>query len=210
MKKLVDAIRQQAPSSITSSGSRLSFITEAAEAMSSVVDHDLGRPLVGVLAPVHATILRGLPGSLGLILRVLPLGQDAQVTSPAVQGVAVDVVNLKPITGDKLKQKSVQVDLLRVPAADRTAMRVFPIQRPAVAGDGVGIVGINDCVGPNRSIAGAQGDTNRIIGVHHEPPTRGAIPPAASNLRGGFAYSFYHKGLPGDTFPAPSRDKGAW
>lgn len=155
--------------------------------MVTMVHRDIRFPLVQPGAVRHAAIPRG-PALLSReVLHVLVAGNDAKVAAPAVQTVAVDVVNLDAISLRQSEQRAVQVDdLLSLSALQVAAGVPVAVQAPASLVDELSISSVNDGVSHDRAVSSAQGDQDDIIVVHHGY-LRGVAPPAATNSAGVYA-----------------------
>ena len=154
-------------------------------------------PLPDALVPADASIPRR-PKGLRAILSIADLAYGAQVASPAIQAVTVDVVNSDRILSSQSQKPPMQVDGGLFPVEHLAAPSVATgVNRPAQLRCSLGIDGINDGIRANQQALPAalprrsaiQGDTCRpiragIIRVHRVPPVPCATPPAATNSAG--------------------------
>lgn len=181
---LVNGERKQFQASRFSGIRCFLFAIEKPKVRALTIYADLGLPSLMGLAPVDTSISRRCAHATTRVLHVSTVRRHAQIRPPAVQFVPVSMVSFQAITARQSKQLTVQVDVSDLAPDVFTTRRVPLIQRPSPLVDPVGISSINDGVGSNAAISGAERDTHGILGEHRVPPVPVAASPAVTSSAG--------------------------
>ena len=157
------------------------FIGKKTESLLFAVDIQSDSPLSCFLMPRNPPVLRCTTAS-GNILSIHFLRYDAKIFSPVVELIPVNVISFKVITRGKLQDLSVQVENPQLPAPAITFAAygiADPSQEPAPLIDPVGVSDVDQCVGSNAAVTGAERDADSgIIKAHRTLHRSGVVPPA--------------------------------
>ncbi len=195
MGLLIDSVWQQSGAGLSSRFGCFLLARESADPAIPSADRNLRDPLPSRCVPRNATIGRRAAGAAVDILPIPVLRRDAEVSAAAVQAIPVDVIAFESITRDKPEQFPVQPKMVLTAGDDLTSCCVaFAIQVPAPPSCQLGIGGVHDSVGADRSVFGSQRDMYSTLKAHRLPPVGGVTSPAVSAARGHFA-SNYTTGL---------------
>lgn len=167
------------------------FTHERPECDGSAVEVDLGDPLPGPSVQVHASVLRE---SARWHVLGIPRPRDLpEISPPIVEFVPVDVVAAQRVAMLQTEKGAVQVDHTGDAVNDDLASDI-PVghQGPAPLTDVLSVGGIDQCVGSNAAIAGAERDTYGILGLHHDlpNPVRGVGPALVTTTSGPLAFNY--------------------
>lgn len=148
---------------------------------------DVRLPLPLGFTPPHAPMRRRGTGITREILHLLTARHDPQIRPAIVEFGQVHVVNLAFVAALEAEQEAVQTNRLERPSCDFGAPTcVSLLQGPSPLSDKCSVVGINQCVGDYRAVAGVQRHADAIIRAHrtlHRSGVRpGAVPPAHGPL----------------------------
>lgn len=106
----VSSVWQQSKTSSTGNFGGLRFIGEVAEMDLSPVDSHAGRPLASQMTPIHAAMLGGRLPLTGLVLRVSGTHYHAQIVSPVVERITIDVIDQSAVAIREPDYLSVHTD----------------------------------------------------------------------------------------------------
>ena len=156
-----------------SSLSCLIFTVEASEVDALVVDFNFSTPFLAISTPINPAMRRGSSALAANILSVTNAGHDSQIASSAVQAVAVNVVCFKAISPLQPQDQTVKIHRVSgaAPIGRRCSAGVTFSNRPSPLIHPFGVSGINDGVGSNAAISGAERNQGSILRLH-----RGNLP----------------------------------
>lgn len=173
------------------------FSREVPQMMGFAVDPYSRRPGFVLLVPIDSTIYRRSATARN-ILEVSGLRCDAEVRSPIVQPIPIDVIPLQPVRLRESEQDAMQPNPSLFPVSTSMAAAtttdagaatrcVSPVQHPAPLVDPLGISSIDKRVGSDATVTGSKGDTYGILKAHRLPPVGGVTPRGAINTCGATA-----------------------
>lgn len=172
---LVSRVRHQARPCFLGRIGSFNLVRKESKSSHFAVDLDIREPLTSGFVPTHAAILRGSIAVARDVLGVACPSQDAQVLTPTVQAIPVNVISIKPVTVDQSKNCTVKQAIPFVSVSSVGAgciARVVDMPTPLPNPRSVGRV--NDGVGRNGFITCAKGDIcSDTIGIERNRDVRG-------------------------------------
>lgn len=200
MTMSVKRVRHQARSPLASGSGSIGFVDKSSKAVHLAVQSQLRTPLTCQRVPGYSAILRCSMRVSGGILHLLrPRRHNSQITTPVVESIAVEVIDLPLIAFLKPHDGAMQWDVHSW-AADRadTVCVARGCETPSTLIDPVGIRSIDDSVSADATISGAQWNEDGILRMHRRVSSGGVIPPDVDASRGVSYYLNYTPSLRGE------------
>lgn len=146
---------------------------------------DIRAPFTKMGYPSNAAIRRTGPGIVRLILPVLGLCRDSQITAPTIKTISVDVIAFKPVSGDESQQSSMQANRWSSTIDSLTPASVaVRVEEPIPAIDERSVSSVDQNVGSDRAVTRSEGDRYGILIGHRDSNGLGVLPPDVSSIAG--------------------------
>lgn len=163
------AFKQLHVASVSSSSGSL-LILERSEVVASPTRVDTRTPISDRLIPVHPAMLRCSGRVACHVLPVTAFRRAPKIAPGAVESVAVDVIDFPSVTRRAPHQRPVQIRRGGMAISHVVPRRISFGQTPSPLVHPVSISGINDGVGSDAAISGAERNQRSILRLHRTQP----------------------------------------